>query len=167
MSGYYLKSKKSFKDDIGCQRCVYCSQVGALGCINVFDKNNNKKNESAMCPGQPSCCNWWFWWNGDALVRWSGLRPTSREEYKDQQNKCKYQIQIQGPKQITNTNTRTNTPIQRKGRQKNVWATSWAHHGIKGHIVKSMLLKPHQYIGVWLLLVETDLKFRAFSTRSS
>ena len=43
MSGYYLKSKKSFKDDIGCQRCVYCSQVGALGCKNVFDKNNNKK----------------------------------------------------------------------------------------------------------------------------
>ena len=53
VSGYYVKSEKSFKDNIDCQLCVYCSQVGALGCINMFDKNN-KKNESAMCPGQPS-----------------------------------------------------------------------------------------------------------------
>ena len=110
-----------------------------------------------MCPGQPSWCNWWFWWNGDALVRWSGLRRTSREEYKDQQNKCKYQIQIQGPEKYKHkykdqyTNTKKRAPEKRLCHFMN---TSW--HKRKHCQKHAPKISPIP-ISVWLLLVETNL----------
>ena len=46
VAGYYLKSIKVFKDNIDCQLCVYCSQVGPLDCINMFDKKKLVSNVS-------------------------------------------------------------------------------------------------------------------------
>ena len=70
----------------------------------MFDKNNKKKTSQRCVQGSQVSATGGF---GEMVMRLcAGVAFLPLQE-KDQQNKCKHQIQIQGPKQITNKNTRT------------------------------------------------------------